>query len=343
MDQSVVDAFWSVRNAVVAGAVWLLGLYLVTTYLVFVPTAAPTDLLLSLLDLAGPFVVGVSVLVVIALVGSAILKVSGRVWLHAHRRVLTFLFSDVTSSRALDARLKGLSLVGRATRAFSSSALTAFYTYLSTREPVGQSRSGSALTTQPGYFNRVLHHMLWSAPALLEGGGLRYAEQQRTRARAELVQALVLGAPLLLAGVIFHLYDTTAGFWVGLLSAAVLMGYLVWDAQTAWRDAYSQILYGVIELELDPHLPPESWDVSKHANRSIPPGFWRVFVAREPHPGSSQYEVFLNVALRTTLKGLSYEDAKVRLTSKQLRKLLRNSELDWTATRDVHGTGSLSS
>lgn len=340
MDQTVVDAFWSVRNAVVAGAVWLLGLYLVTTYLVTthakwsVPMADPTDLMLSLLDLAGPFIVGVAVLVVIALVGSAILKVSGRVWLHAHRRVLTFLFSDVTSSTALHARLKGLSLVGRATRAFSSSALTAFYTYLSTREPGGQSASGPALTTQPRYFNRVLHHMLWSAPALLEGGGLRYAEQQRTRARAELVQALVVGAPLLLAGVIFHLYDTTAGFWVGVLSAAVLMGYLVWDAQTAWRDAYSQILHGVIELELDPHLPPESWDVSKHANRSICAGLWRVFVARGPRPDLSQYEVFLNVVLRSTLKGLSYEDAKVRLTSRQVRKLLRHGELEWTATRE---------
>ncbi len=133
-----------------------------------------------------------------------------------------------------------------------------------------------------GYFNAVLHSMLWSAPALLKEQGLCYAEQQRARAGAELAQSLLLGLPLFLSGALIHLHLSGLVWWIW---GACLIGvgvYAAWDAQTTWQDANSQILHGIVESAAPAHLPAEGWNVSKHVARSLPSAWWRAFVIDAP-------------------------------------------------------------
>lgn len=123
-----------------------------------------------------------------------------------------------------------------------------------------------ALAT-PRYLNAVLHHQLWSAPALLTNEGLRYAEQKKMRSHAELSFVLIGVMPVLLSALLTHVNAAPA---LQVVLCVLVVWFLVWDAQTAWRDSNSQILHGAVEQGAAAHLP-ESWDVGLHKERSFPP------------------------------------------------------------------------
>lgn len=273
MEQTLVDALASARNALIAGIVWLGGVGLWAAYWNSVwwqdPTLAASPPFQGLLRYLGPVMVGLFGLAFAALFGAALLKLGARLWLHVHRRVLTATFADITNLDALNTRLrKSLTPIGRFLRAYSSSAVVTLYHYLAAetvpRNP--QTMDAGALAT-PRYLNAVLHHQLWSAPALLTNEGLRYAEQQKMRSHAELSFVLIMGMPLLLSGLLTHVNAAPGLQWV---LCVVVFLFLVWDAQTAWRDSNSQILHGVVEQGAAAHLSV-SWDVGKHKERGLYP------------------------------------------------------------------------
>lgn len=272
MEQTLVDALASARNALIAGVVWLVGAALWAAHWNSVwwqnPTLAASRPLQELLRYLGPVVVGLFGLAFAALFGSAVLKLGARLWLHWHRRVLTATFADITSLEALVTRLKQLTRPGRFMRAYSSSAVMRLYHYLAAETvPRNEQTMDARALATPRYLNAVLHHQLWSAPALLTNEGLRYAEQQKMRSHAELSFVLIGGMPLLLSGLLTHMNALPVLKWV----LCVLVGwFLVWDSQTAWRDSNSQILHGVVEQGASAHLSV-SWDVGKHKERGLHP------------------------------------------------------------------------
>lgn len=278
MEQTLVDALASARNALIAGTVWLGGAGLWLAHWDGAwwtnPTQSASDPLRALLAFLGPVAVGIIGLTFAALLGAAILKLGARLWLHVHRRVLTATFSDITSANALERRLKeGLTRFGRFSRAYSSSAMITLYGYLASEvEPRQPGTMDAKALAAPGYLNAVLHHQLWSAPALLTNAGLRYAEQQKMRSHAELSFALILGMPLLLSGILIH-FSVSLPIQVGI--CGLVAWFLVWDSQTAWRDSNSQILHGVVEQRSVAHLPAR-WDVGKHKDRGLPPSIGRL-------------------------------------------------------------------
>lgn len=273
MEQTLVDALASARNALIAGVVWLggAGLWAAHWYSAWWqdPTLAASEPFRELLRYLGPVVVGLFGLALAALVGAALLKLGARLWLHVHRRVLTATFSDITDLDALDTRLrKSLTPLGRFLRVYSSSAVVTLYHYLAAETvPRSEQTMDARALAMPRYLNAVLHHQLWSAPALLTNEGLRYAEQQKMRSHAELSFVLIGGMPLLLSGLLTHLNAYPPLQWV---LCVLVVWFLVWDSQTAWRDSNSQILHGVVEQGASAHLSV-SWDVGRHKERTLRP------------------------------------------------------------------------
>lgn len=284
MDKSLLEVFSGVKNALIAGVVWLTALYLILALLdprwvdPMAGAAAPLRVVVDALGSAGLTAVA---LLVMALLGDGMIRTWGWIWSKFHRATLMYVLEEVSDASSARVALQSLSWLGHLTRTFSNRAL------LRLIEEYERQRKACDLAAATSQDVRALaSNVVFMAPLLLTLSDRSFAEQQRHMSRVELGATLVLGLPLLIGALTVNLTADWALLAAGFLVAA-LVGVYVWiQTAVSWIDGNSQIAHILVDQKHSIELSSQNRGVSRGPELTLPRWYGR-WIKRRPFGGGS--------------------------------------------------------
>ncbi len=266
MDKALLEVFSGVKNSLIAGAVWVAGLYLVISRIWpwwTTPGAHASPVLRALAGALGSAGLTASGLLLVTLFGYAVVSVTASVWSLWHRAILTYLLRGAASEEGVRQALGRLTHLGRWTRTYSNRSLTRLVEELERQWP----DSSEALS--PKHIQALASNVIFMAPTLLSQSERRFVEQQRVIGRFELASALALGMPLFISALTWNLAPGAAGF-PGYVLAVGSFAFCLVQAERSWRGANSQIAHALVNEHAQLVDHTKNWAVSRGIGRVIP-------------------------------------------------------------------------
>jgi len=268
VDKSVVEVFWEVRNALVAGAVWCAGIFLLLgtrSSWWSNPLPGASEAVRVLINALGPPGLTIVMLAFMALVGNALIRFFGSLWSRWRRVQLMYSLRGVSDSASVKLALNRLTLVGLRTRSYSNRSLSRLVEAYE-----GQLAAKHLAPPTEAAVRTLASNTIFMAPALLTSSEKRFTEQQRASARCDLAVSLIFGFPLLAIELTVNTVSPLGPRWAGYV-LGVIAGIIAYrDAQSAWRERNSQIAHALVDLGQDLTGISQNWDVSGGLKSRLP-------------------------------------------------------------------------